>query len=95
MPRRRRRGRPGTRAPEDQSAALLFPDQVHAPEGMAVRAVQPYQAVKRYRCPGCDQEILPGTGHLVVVPEDAPEDRRHWHTSCWRRHLRSRGRRSS
>ena len=48
-----------------------------------VRHVQPYQAVKTYRCPGCDHEIPPGLGHEVVVPVDAPEDRRHWHTSCW------------
>ena len=47
--------------------------------------MQPYQAVKAYRCPGCDHEIPPGLGHEVVVPRDAPEDRRHWHTSCWHR----------
>jgi hypothetical protein len=56
------------------------------PDGqVAVRHVQPYQAVKTYRCPGCDHEIPPGRGHEVVVPDDAPDDRRHWHTSCWRR----------
>jgi hypothetical protein len=53
--------------------------------GLDVRHVQPYQAVKTYRCPGCDHEIPPGLGHEVVVPRDAPEDRRHWHTSCWHR----------
>jgi hypothetical protein len=47
--------------------------------------MQPYQAVKTYRCPGCDHEIAPGVGHEVVVPQDAPDERRHWHTSCWRR----------
>ena len=56
------------------------------PEGpVEVRHMQPYQAVKPYRCPGCDHEIPPGTGHKVVVPVDAPDERRHWHTSCWRR----------
>jgi hypothetical protein len=56
------------------------------PDGpVEVRHMQPYQAVKTYRCPGCDHEIRPGTGHKVVVPRDAPEDRRHWHTSCWHR----------
>ena len=39
-----------------------------APE---VRRVQPYQATKTYRCPGCDHPIPPGTGHIVVVPERA------------------------
>ncbi|HEV7862244.1 MAG TPA: hypothetical protein VGR20_06065 [Acidimicrobiia bacterium] len=50
-----------------------------------VRHVQPYEATKEYRCPGCNQEIRPGTGHKVVVPLDAPDLRRHWHTSCWSR----------
>lgn len=50
-----------------------------------VRHVQPYQADKTYRCPGCDHEIRPGEGHEVVIPLDAPEDRRHWHTGCWHR----------
>ena len=48
-----------------------------------VRLVHPYQATKRYLCPGCNQEIEPGVGHYVVVPPDAPELRRHWHRPCW------------
>jgi hypothetical protein len=48
-----------------------------------VRRVQPYQAVKRYLCPGCHGEIAPQLGHYVVVPLDTPEDRRHWHYACW------------
>jgi hypothetical protein len=48
---------------------------------------------KPYRCPGCDHEIRPGVWHLVVVPQEEPDDRRHWHTECWRRELRrTRGR---
>ncbi len=53
-----------------------------------VRHVQPYQAVKVYRCPGCDHEIAIGLGHKVVVPVDSPDDRRHWHTGCWERQTR-------
>ena len=49
-----------------------------------VRRVQPYQATKTYRCPGCDHPIPPGTAHLVVVPANV-EDRRHWHRACWER----------
>jgi hypothetical protein len=48
-----------------------------------VRRVQPYQALKRYRCPGCHGDVLPGAAHYVVVPLDAPDDRRHWHYACW------------
>jgi hypothetical protein len=48
-----------------------------------VQHVQPYQAWKAYRCPGCDHEIALGVGHEVVVPREAPDLRRHWHTPCW------------
>lgn len=50
-----------------------------------LRVVQPYQALKTYRCPGCDQEIFPRTLHLVVWPHGSPERRRHWHRACWDR----------
>ena len=52
--------------------------------------VQPYQARKLYVCPGCNQDVAPGVGHLVVVPELAPEDRRHWHHPCWEHRSRRR-----
>ncbi len=39
---------------------------------------------KTYRCPGCDQEIPPGVGHVVAWPEHhGVDDRRHWHRPCW------------
>jgi hypothetical protein len=63
------------------------------PDAVEVTHVQPYQATKVYRCPGCDHEIRAGEGHEVVVPIDAPDLRRHWHTACWRAELRrTRGR---
>jgi hypothetical protein len=46
---------------------------------------------KAYRCPGCDHLIRAGTWHLVVVPQDDVDARRHWHTECWRRELRRLG----
>ena len=48
-----------------------------------VRRVQPYEATKAYLCPGCNRDIAPGTGHVVAVPRDAPDLRRHWHHGCW------------
>jgi len=57
-----------------------------------VRTLQPYQATKAYTCPGCHSTIPPATGHLVVVPLVDPEDRRHWHRSCWARRHRRRPR---
>ena len=53
------------------------------PADVEVRRVQPYQARKAYVCPGCNQPIAPRTGHVVVVPHDAPDLRRHWHHPCW------------
>ena len=58
-----------------------------------VRRVQPYQARKPYVCPGCNQDVGVGVGHLVVVPVHAPDLRRHWHPACWdHRHRRRPGR---
>ena len=31
-----------------------------------VRRVQPYEANKPYLCPGCNQDIPRGTGHIVA-----------------------------
>lgn len=56
--------------------------------GVEVRAVA---GEKVYRCPGCDHEIRAGLAHVVVIPDDDPEARRHWHTVCWQQELR-RGR---
>lgn len=52
-------------------------------DDVEVRRIQPYQATKTYLCPGCNQDIPPGLGHLVVVPRGAPDLRRHWHHGCW------------
>jgi hypothetical protein len=48
---------------------------------------------KPYRCPGCDQLIVPATPHYVIWPEVASlletegiNERRHWHRRCWERH---------
>jgi hypothetical protein len=59
-------------------------------DDVEVQHVQPYQAVKTYRCPGCDHEIPPGLGHEVVFPRGTPQERRHWHTGCWQRASRQR-----
>jgi hypothetical protein len=48
-----------------------------------LRRIQPDRATKSYRCPGCNQEIPPGIGHVAIIPQSAPEERRHWHRACW------------
>jgi len=87
MPRRNRRAEevpPPSRMP--QSAApgwALF-------SGFDVRQVS---SEKPYTCPGCELIVRPGTWHLVVVPQDDPDARRHWHEHCWKIELnRTRGR---
>ncbi|GAA1874827.1 hypothetical protein GCM10009836_64990 [Pseudonocardia ailaonensis] len=63
------------------------------PDGeWAVRHVPGGSSVKTYRCPGCDQVIPAGVGHVVTWPAGeygTVEDRRHWHLPCWN----ARGRR--
>jgi hypothetical protein len=82
MPRRNRR------APEEFVPAAA--PRSAAPEwanaaGYEVREVT---GDKEYRCPGCDHLIKRGVRHLVAVPLDDPDERRHWHTECWRIELR-------
>lgn len=51
-----------------------------------VRTITGAAATKTYRCPGCQQEIRPGTAHVVAWRadrHDGDEFRRHWHTPCW------------
>ena len=48
-----------------------------------VRFIQPYDAVKEYLCPGCNRIIPVGMGHMVAIPPDDPDLRRHWHRGCW------------
>ena len=42
-----------------------------ADDAVTVRRIQPYEARKTYLCPGCNQDIPPGTGHVVAVPNEA------------------------
>ena len=69
--------------------------EVAGPDGpVEVRLIHPFQAVKAYICPGCNQDIPERTGHLVVVPKEAPDLRRHWHKACWEYRSRRRPGRS-
>lgn len=52
------------------------------------RPVSGQAAGKAYRCPGCDHEIPVGQPHVVAWADEMVEDRRHWHTACWRRFAR-------
>ncbi len=91
MPRRHRR------APGEEIRSPRMP-QSDAPLWALVPNVDVRRVSgdKAYRCPGCDLQIRAGTWHLVVVPHEASDERRHWHEHCWRVELnRTRGRRST
>jgi hypothetical protein len=58
-----------------------------------VRAVPGASSAKDYRCPGCEQTVHAGTGHVVTWPAGeygSVGDRRHWHAGCWAHRLRRR-----
>ncbi len=64
----------------------LSPVQSHPDGQWHVRIIPGASTTKTYRCPGCQQEIHPGTAHVVTWPADRTdghEDRRHWHSPCW------------
>ena len=68
-----------------------FLSELAGHDGEVVHPVQPYQAVKTYQCPRCETAIEPGVGHLVVIPTEAPDLRRHWHRGCWFKERRRLG----
>ena len=87
-----RRGRTGP--PPARRAAQ--PVEEAADGDWVVRPLTGAATDKTYRCPGCDQEIRPGTPHVVTWPayardsdldpwdtDSAADRRRHWHPTCW------------
>jgi hypothetical protein len=91
MPRRHRSAREREGPPSPSERPLGVAPEWAGVDGVRVQAVMGEKG-KTYRCPGCNQEIKPGTPHLVVINFDDLEGRRHWHTPCWRQELRRRGR---
>lgn len=74
------------RRPQDQERERYGLERTESWRGeeWVVRQVGGSAAAKRYRCPGCDQEIPPGVPHVVAwARHGAVDDRRHWHRACW------------
>ena len=92
-------GRGTANARTDEESATSGPERLESwPDGdWVIRLVPGSASAKSYRCPGCDQEIPPGTPHLVAWPAElpGPAGRRHWHRPCWEQRMRRRpGRRT-
>ncbi|MFD9794065.1 ATP/GTP-binding protein [Streptomyces sp. NPDC059070] len=89
MSPRRNRPKGGDQPTESAGAAGerygLQRSETYQDEEWSVRHVSGASAGgKRYRCPGCDQEIPAGVPHVVAWPEyGGVDDRRHWHKACW------------
>lgn len=66
-----------------------LPDPSDHPDA-TTRFVSAHEATKTYLCPGCNRDIPPGLSHMVAVPPDDPDLRRHWHRGCWDRRESSR-----
>ena len=91
MKKHRKRTAISRKHPHRQDSDTSFPD---APRDnlvsdpltgyeSSITAIQGHQATKNYLCPECNDVIEKGTSHLVIVPLDAPDLRRHWHSYCW------------
>jgi hypothetical protein len=87
-PRRHHRRRDAAhRFDEDQARRGVEAVQAWTDGDWMVRNIPGGAATKAYRCPGCDHEVTPGVAHVVAWPADglgSLDDRRHWHTGCWR-----------
>ena len=90
MPRRNRRREDEEPRQQPTTRSNEAPIEYQFP-GVDVRF---HVGERGYTCPGCEHPVAPRTRHVVVVPQDDPDRRRHWHTRCWEIELRRlRGRR--
>lgn len=84
MPRRNRRDRPAPR-PLGLGGRQW---EERGRDGSVWTVRQVRGGDKDYVCPGCNQIVPAGAGHVVAWREDSVigvEGRRHWHTPCWQR----------
>lgn len=96
VPRSNRPRRPDRRVvapPPELGSSLAGMQRIeeHRDGEWIVRSVSGGSSSKPYRCPGCQQEVSAGTPHIVAWPaqgvlgrQTTIEERRHWHTPCWR-----------
>lgn len=88
-------GRRNRREPSEEPTELKLGSfartENHSDGEWKVTSLTGETSVKVYRCPGCQGEIQPGTSHIVAWNVDySADERRHWHTACWKRRTPSR-----
>ncbi len=86
MPRSNRRRRDDIPLDRGRLAGTVTAEQWYAGRLWTVRQLSGDTSERSYRCPGCEQQLAPGTPHVVAWPADGAggvADRRHWHTGCW------------
>lgn len=84
-PKQTRGSEPSTTT--DEIARRIGGVPAHPFEGFEVRSVE--RNPKGFVCPHCSHEIAPMMAHVVVVPADEPDRRRHFHGPCWRKVIES------
>jgi len=93
MPRRHKKDRDRDYEPLDLDRARSRIRRTETKRGgrYIVQPISEKNAQKTYTCPGCQLTIPPGQAHVVAWEDEslmgaerAIEDRRHWHSHCWR-----------
>ncbi|MEI6620858.1 MAG: hypothetical protein WCP28_03000, partial [Actinomycetes bacterium] len=84
---RHNRRRPDPASERPGTGAFGIAERISDDSGeWSVRRVAGSDSGKRYLCPGCNQDVLASSAHIVAWPEGwstGVDDRRHWHTACW------------
>ncbi len=86
MPRANRRRRDDAPLDLGRLAGTVPSEERYLGRLWSVRRISGASSTRAYLCPGCQQDIVPGTPHVVAWPADGAgglADRRHWHTGCW------------
>ncbi len=86
MPRANRRRREDAPLNVERALGGLTTRQTFGGRDWHVRRLTGATSERAYVCPGCQQQVGPGTPHVVVWPAEGVggiDHRRHWHTPCW------------
>lgn len=94
MPRRNRRETSAASRGDDEGELYLegVQERILGPGSARLEGFEVRRAVnklKRYRCPYCEGWVEAGTDHMVALPAGTPDSRRHYHSGCWAKHVKT------